>query len=126
MRRSRSRSTPAAKTQIITTVAGNGVFGSSGDGGPATAASIGPWGIAVGADGTIYFSNVDNTIREFVPGGHISTLAGTGYFGFGGDGGPARMAEICGGSGMAVDKTGSLFIGDGCNFRVRKVSFPKP
>jgi sugar lactone lactonase YvrE len=108
---------------IISTVAGTGVLGFSSEGVPATSASIGPWGIAVNAAGTIYFSNVDNTVREFVPGGKISTIAGTGYYGFAGDRGPARMGELCGVAGLGLDKVGSLYIADGCNDRVRKVSF---
>jgi hypothetical protein len=115
----------AAKTGIITTVAGRGIYGSGGDGGPATNAMIGPWGIAVDATGAVYFGNVDNTVRRFVPGGDISTIAGSGYFGFAGDGGPARMAELCGAAGLGLDKEGNLYIGDGCNYRVRKVSFSK-
>jgi len=106
-------------------VAGNGIFGSSGDGGPATHALIYPWGIAVDPSGNIYFSNADNTVRMFAPGGDISTIVGTGYWGFAGDGGPARMAELCGASGLEFDKTGNLYIADGCNYRVRKVHFPK-
>ena len=115
----------ASKTGIITTVAGTGIFGSSADGVLATHASIGPWGIAVDSSGTIYFGNVDNTVRMFVPGGAISTIAGTGYWGFAGDGGPARMAELCGRAGLGLDKTGTLYIADGCNYRVRQVSFSK-
>src|SRR5208337_3393233 len=59
-------------SRIISTVAGTGIFGFSGDGGPAASAQIGPFGIAIDASGAIYFSNVDNTIRKFVPGGAIS------------------------------------------------------
>ncbi len=114
-----------SKSRIISTVAGTGIFGFGGDGGPATSAPIGPFGIAIDASGAIYFSNVDNTIRKFVPGGAISTISGTGYWGFAGDGGPARMAEICGAAGLGFDKAGSLYIADGCNYRVRKVSFVK-
>jgi sugar lactone lactonase YvrE len=114
-----------AKTGIISTVAGTGIFGFGGDGGPANGVPIGPFSIAIDASGAIYFSNVDNTIRKFVPGGDISTVAGTGYWGFAGDGGPARMAEICGAAALGFDKAGNLYIADGCNFRVRKVSFSK-
>jgi len=114
-----------AETKIITTVAGMGIYGYSGDGGPATEAAIGPYGIAIDAAGAIYFSNADSAIREFVPGGAISTIAGTGYWGFAGDGGPARMAEFCNPAGLAFDKAGSLYIADACNYRVRKVSFTK-
>jgi sugar lactone lactonase YvrE len=114
-----------AKTGIITTVAGTGIDGFGGDGGPATSAPIGPYSIAISASGAIYFSNIDNTIREFVPGSNIATIAGTGYRGFTGDGGPARMAEFCGVAGLALDKTGNLYIADECNNRVRKVTFSK-
>jgi sugar lactone lactonase YvrE len=115
----------AAKTGIIGTVAGKGIYGFTGDGGKATNASIGPLGIAVDAAGTVYFGNVDDTVRMFVPGGEISTLAGTGYAGFVGNGGPARMAELCGVAGLGLDRAGNLYIADGCNYRVRKVTFPK-
>jgi hypothetical protein len=64
-------------------------------------------------------------VRMFVPGGEISTLAGTGYAGFVGNGGPARMAELCGVAGLGLDRAGNLYIADGCNYRVRKVTFPK-
>ena len=115
----------AAKTGIITTVAGNGIYGFGGDGGLATKASIGPYGIAIDAAGAVYFSNGDNTVRKFQPGGTIDTIAGTGYWGFSGDGGAARVAEVCGVGGLAFDKAGSLYLADECNLRVRKVSFVK-
>lgn len=114
-----------AKSGIISTVAGTGVFGFGGNGGPAASAQIGPFAIAIDSSGAIYFSNADNTIRKFVPGGVVSTIAGTGYWGFAGDGGPAAMGELCGAAGLGFDKTGSLYIADGCNYRVRKVSFAK-
>jgi len=113
----------AAKTQIITTIAGNGIYGSAGDGLAATSASVEPWGVAVNASGTVYITNIHDVVREFVPGGKISTIAGTGYLGFSGDGGPARVAEFCGPAGIHADKTGNLFIADSCNYRIREISF---
>ncbi len=113
-----------AATDTISTVAGNGNTGESGDGGPATNAEIDPIGIALDGTGNLYISNEVNEVRR-VPasGGVITTVAGSGYTGFSGDGGSATMAEFCVPDGLAFDKSGSLYIADWCNYRVRRVTF---
>lgn len=113
-----------ASTKIISTLAGNGNQGESGDGGLATNAEIDPYGIAVDGSGNVYIGNPLDEVR-MVPagGGTITTVAGSGYTGFGGDGASATMAELCVPEGLAFDKSGSLYISDWCNNRVRKVTY---
>ncbi len=113
---------------IITTVAGNGGFGSTGDGGPATSASIGfPRGVAVDSQGNVYIvDSLNNRIRKVNPAGVISTFAGNGFPLFSGDGGPATSASIafCGTAshqGIAVDTTGNVYFTDCFNNRIRKI-----
>jgi uncharacterized protein (TIGR03437 family) len=107
----------------ITTVAGNGVAGFAGDGGPATSAQLYyPSDVAVDSAGNLYIAdNYNNRIRK-VSGGTITTVAGNGASGFSGDGGPATAASLNGPSGVAVDTSGSLYIADTSNCRVRMVS----
>jgi uncharacterized protein (TIGR03437 family) len=115
---------------IITTVAGNGAFGYSGDGGLATAAQLsGLWGMAVDSDGNLYISDAFNNqrLRKVSPARIITTVAGNGTSNYGGDGGPAAGAQVnfrcCQmGGGMALDREGGLYIADTWNNRVRKVS----
>ncbi len=108
----------------IRTIAGSGAPGFSGDGGPATAADLySPRGIAVDATGNVYFSDyVNHRIRKVTPAGIISTVAGNGVPGFGGDSGPATAAMLKYAWGIAVDGSGNLYIADQNNCRVRKVS----
>jgi sugar lactone lactonase YvrE len=107
----------------ITTVAGSGFFGFSGDGGPATHAQLFyPSGVAVDPAGNLVVADVENhRIRRIDAAGTITTVAGTGAAGFGGDGGPATSAQLTYPSGVAVDPAGDLFIGDTSNNRIRKV-----
>ncbi len=115
---------------IITTLAGNGISGYSGDGGPATAAEIGgPLGIGADDSGNIYIADFAyNIIRKVNTSGIISTFAGNGYAhtggggGFTGDGGYATAAELNNPTGVAVDKSGNVFIADYGNDRIRKVN----
>lgn len=109
---------------IITTVAGNGTPGFSGDGGPATNAAINyPFGVAVDGAGNIYFAdNINHRIRKVNTSGIITTVAGNGTGGFSGDGGPATSAQILPPWGVAVDTAGNLYLGDFYNGRVRKVN----
>jgi uncharacterized protein (TIGR03437 family) len=116
---------------IITTVAGNGIIGFSGDGGPATSAQLAnPTGVAVDGAGNLFiadtnynlFPAANNRIRKVSPDGLIITVAGNGASGFSGDGGPATSAQLASPAGVAVDGSGSLFIVDFQNWRVRKVS----
>ena len=117
-----------ASTGTITTVAGNGnMNGSSGDGGLAINAEIFPEGIAVDSAGNLYISNWSATVREVSANtGMISTVAGSGYYGYNGDGGSATVAEIRFPQGIALDATGNLYFADASNYRVRKVTFPGP
>jgi RHS repeat-associated protein len=108
---------------IITTVAGNGTWGYSGDGGPAVNAQLYMdivAGIAVDAIGNLYIADPYNArIRKVDTSGIISTIAGNGTSGYSGDGGPAVNAELGGGDGLAVDIMGNLYIVD--NNVIRKV-----
>jgi len=108
---------------VITTVAGNGVVGFSGDNGPATSARFtDPEGIAVDSAGNLYIADtVGSRIRK-VSNGVISTVAGTGTYGFSGDNGPATSAQLSYPHGVAVDSAGNLYIGDTANESVRKIS----
>jgi len=107
----------------ISTVAGNGSGGFSGDGGAATSAQLNfPTGVAVDASGNIYIVDQSNhRIRKVDTGGNISTVAGNGSGGFSGDGGAATSAQINSPVGIAVDATGNIYIGDQSNHRIRKV-----
>jgi sugar lactone lactonase YvrE len=107
---------------VISTVAGNGTAGFSGDGGPATSAQLRPSGVAVDASGNLFIADSGNSrIRKVTLGGVISTVAGNGTAGFSGDGGPATSAGLSA-SGVAVDTAGNLFIADPGNNCVRKVT----
>jgi len=108
----------------ITTVAGNGTVGFSGDGGPATQASLNaPYGIAVGVEGSLYISDFNShRIRRVDQDGNITTVAGNGTAGFSGDGGPAIQASLNGPIGIAVGADGNLYFSDAGNQRVRRVS----
>jgi len=110
---------------IITTVAGGGspVYPSIGDGGPATQARLyGPTGIAIGVDGSIYIADTSNyRVRRVGPDGIITTVAGTGRWGFSGDGSPATQAEVHSPRGVTLGADGSIYIADTSNFRIRRV-----
>jgi uncharacterized protein (TIGR03437 family) len=106
---------------IITTVAGNGTAGLSGDGGPAPAAQLGanPLGVAVDASGTVYIADTGNHAIRMVSKGVITTIAGTGVAGFSGDNGPASAAQLNTPTGIAVDAAGNVYIADEYNERIR-------
>jgi uncharacterized protein (TIGR03437 family) len=108
---------------IVSTVAGNGTAVSSGDNGPALSAGLGtPVAVTLDAGGSIYIAESDgNRVRKVDPQGNITTVAGTGTAGFGGDNGPATAALLNGPDGVAVDSAGNLYIADQFNYRVRKV-----
>ncbi len=108
---------------IISTYAGNGTSGFSGDGGPATAAQINqPIGLAFDPSGNLYISDRSNQrIRKVTPGGVISTFAGNGTQSFSGDGGAATGAALNNPWGVATDAAGNVYIADGGNNRLRKV-----
>jgi sugar lactone lactonase YvrE len=113
----------APVTGIITTVAGNGDAGESGDGGLATSAEISAQGIALDSTGNLYFPTSWHAVREVsAKTGVISTVAGNGFFGYSGDGGSATMADLLDPAGIAVDTMGRLYFADSANYRVREVS----
>ena len=108
----------------ITTLAGTGTSGDSGDGGKATSARLNyPFGVAVDRKGRVYISDsLSSRVRMVSPAGKITTIAGTGKAGFSGDGGQATSAQLASPQGLAVDRQGNLFIGDEANQRIRKVN----
>jgi sugar lactone lactonase YvrE len=114
-----------AATGIITTVAGNGTAGYSGDGGAATSAELYyPSGIAVDGSGNIYIADsTNNRIRKVTAAtGVIATVAGNGTGGYSGDGGAATSAKLWGPSGVALDSSGNLYIADQASSRIRKMA----
>ena len=107
----------------ITTVAGNGSSGYSGDGGTATSAQLGaPMNVALDAAGNLFIAEWTNYRVRKVSNGIITTVAGNGTSGFSGDGGPAVNAELGLPWGITVDFSGSLYIADGQNHRIRMVA----
>jgi sugar lactone lactonase YvrE len=110
-------------TRRVTTIAGNGQKGYSGDGGPATAASLNmPHELRFDAGGNMYIAERDNhVIRKVTPGGIISTVAGVGKPGFSGDGGPGAKAELRQPHSIIIDRDGSLLICDIGNQRIRRL-----
>jgi len=108
---------------VITTVAGNGTQGFSGDNGPATSARLNdPDGVAVDSAGTLYIADTDNFRVRKTSNGVITTIAGNGTQGFSGDNGPATSAQLNAPGKLAVDSASDLFMADYSNFRIRKVS----
>jgi sugar lactone lactonase YvrE len=107
----------------ITTVAGTGTQGFSGDGGAATSAKLNvPTGLVLDSAGNLYIADANNNrIRKVNTSGTITTVAGTGTMGFSGDGGAATSARLNYPFGIALDSTGNLYIADRENDRVRKV-----
>jgi sugar lactone lactonase YvrE len=108
----------------ISTVAGTGSNGFSGDGGPATAAQLaGPGGVAVDGAGNIYVADEDNRrVRKVTPGGVITTIAGTGTAGSAGDGGQATSAQLNVPIDVAVDGAGNVYVADQVGNRVRRIA----
>ena len=109
---------------IIATIAGTGTYGFAGDGGPATAAQFkNPYGLALDDSGNLYVADCFNErVRKINPAGIITTIAGTGVSGFGGDGGPATAAVLYTPNYVSVDNVGNVYITDNQNHRIRKVT----
>ena len=109
---------------IISTIAGNGSSGYSGDGGVATAATFAnPVALAIDAVGNLYVADeFNNAIRRINTSGIITTVAGNGVYGYSGDGGLATAARLAYPAGLAIDASGNLFIGDYYNSAIRKVN----
>jgi uncharacterized protein (TIGR03437 family) len=118
-----SRIRKISSVGIITTIAGNGVGGTSGDGGPAVNAQVngGPGDVAVDRAGNVYLVG-DQRIRKISPSGIITTVAGNGQCCFSGDGGQAANAKLGNPRGVAVDGAGNLYIADAAPAHIRKVS----
>ena len=110
-------------TGTITTFAGTGERGYSGDGGPAAAAQLwSPYGVAADVAGNVYVAEAGNhRVRRIDAAGMIATFAGTGQRGFGGDGGPAAAARLWSPYGVAVDAAGNVYVADRGNHRVRRI-----
>jgi sugar lactone lactonase YvrE len=113
----------AAAAQTITTIGGNGIQGYAGDGGPARQAEFnGPFGLAIDVQGNVYVGDQFNhVVRRIEKSGIVTTVAGTGQAGSSGDGGPATRAQLNYPNGLALDRTGNLYICDFFSENVRRV-----
>ena len=109
---------------VITTFAGNGTIGYSGDNGPATAAELSnPTGVAIDGNGNVYISDYSNMVIRMVnTSGVITTFAGNGGHGYSGDNGPATSAELNYPVGLAVDNANNVYITDYLNSAIRMVN----
>ena len=116
----------AGLPNYLYTGAGTGVNSSTGDGGPAYMATLkGPRALSTDTAGNVYISDVTtNTIRKISTNGYISTVAGNGTAGNGGDGGPATAAQLnmSGGGGLYIDKAGNFYISNTAGQNIRKVT----
>ncbi len=108
----------------ISTIGGNGAYRFSGDGGPASGATLnGPQGMARDTQGNLYIADFNNNrVRKIAPDGTMSTFAGNGFLRYTGDGGPATAASLNGPRSVATDANGNVFIVDSNNHAIRKVN----
>jgi hypothetical protein len=111
-------------TGFISTVAGNGSAGFSGDGGLAVNASLNqPNCVFIAKNGTMYISDFgNNVIRGVTTAGFISTIAGNGIYGYSGDGGYATEASLAGPTAVIADNSGYIYLADGDNSAIRKIT----
>jgi uncharacterized protein (TIGR03437 family) len=110
-------------TGVITTVAGNGTAGATGDNGAATSAELRyPVSVSLDSAGNLYIADLGASVIRKVTNGTITTLAGNGAAGFGGDGGPATSALLDQPNGISLDSTGNLYIADYLNARIREIA----
>jgi sugar lactone lactonase YvrE len=109
---------------VIVTVVGTGTSGFSGDGGPATLARLNsPYGLAIDAANNLYIVDCMNQrIRKVSPSGIISTVAGTGVAGYGGDGGAATAAKLWNPNYITLDNSGNIYVSDNGNHRIRLIN----
>jgi uncharacterized protein (TIGR03437 family) len=113
---------------IVSTIAGTGKLGSTGDGGLAKVADISPSSLFVAGDGTIYFSEGFRTnavapkVRKITTDGILTTIAGTGARSDAGDGGLATAASLLSADGVAADPTGNVYVGEYNAARIRKIA----
>ena len=125
----------AMKAGFIYSIAGNGSFGYSGDGGPATSAQLGgPSGLAFDPSGNLLIADSQDSVVRVVAvragrfygqamkAGHIYTIAGTGTSGYSGDAGPGTSAELAGPNGVTVDQDGNAVVADTGNSRIRVIA----
>ncbi|MGB7760182.1 MAG: hypothetical protein WBL61_10145 [Bryobacteraceae bacterium] len=118
-----NRITEASGTGVVAAVAGSGGYGYSGDGLPASSASLrNPTGVAVDGAGNVYIADTYNNCVREISGGIINTVAGTGTGGYNGDNIKATNAQLWFPDDVAVDGAGNLYIADAGNSRVRKVT----
>jgi sugar lactone lactonase YvrE len=113
-----------AGTGVISTIAGTGAARYTGDGGPATAATLlRPYGLALDVSGNLFIADSgNNVIRRIGADGVITTVAGNGRGAFAGDGGPATAASLNSPYGIAFDSSGAFYIADRSNHRIRRVA----
>jgi trimeric autotransporter adhesin len=113
-------------TGTISTIAGNGSAGYSGDGGAATSATLNtPYGLNVDSAGNLYIADsMNNVVRMVNTTGVIRTLAGNGSYGYSGDGGAAASATLNNPQSVAIDSQGNIYVSDRSNNRIREVNTP--
>ncbi|WP_216843133.1 Ig-like domain repeat protein [Granulicella sp. S190] len=114
-----------ASSQLITTIAGNGGAGFSGDGSAAISAQFDqPWGLTISINGSIYIADFANNRVRKIDGvtGDVTTVAGNGSSGFAGDGGPATAATLNSPASVITDPAGNFYIADSENNVIRKVN----
>ncbi|WP_106410146.1 protein kinase domain-containing protein [Pseudofrankia saprophytica] len=110
------------KAGMLTTFAGNGKTGRTGDGGPATSATLSIPDVFLGHDGTVYICAYGSeTIRKVTSDGIITTIAGTGAEGYTGDGGPANAAQLSDPTSVVVDAGGAIYVADNGNKVIRRI-----